>query len=73
MTLFVAPFLLILFGLAAGIGKALLLPSVHLATPHSHRHHVLALYTFVTAVVTPIAALLWGACAHFVAPGPATS
>jgi MFS family permease len=64
--LFVAPFLLISFGLAAGIGKALLLPTVHLATPHSHRHHVLALYTFVTAVVTPIAALLWGACAQVV-------
>ena len=44
----------------------MLLPTVHLATQHSHRHHVLALYTFVTAVVTPVAALLWGAIAQVV-------
>ncbi|HMG26706.1 MAG TPA: hypothetical protein VKH36_07815 [Acidimicrobiia bacterium] len=33
------------------------------SSPDSHRHHVLSLYIFVTAVATPVGALLWGAVA----------
>ena len=61
--LFVAGFLLVAFGLAASIGRTLLLTTVHVGAPDSHRHHVLSLYIFVTAAATPIGALIWGAVA----------
>jgi predicted MFS family arabinose efflux permease len=43
----------------------MLLTSVHLASPDSHRAHVISLYIFVTAVATPIGALLWGVVADW--------
>jgi DHA3 family macrolide efflux protein-like MFS transporter len=61
--LFVAGFLLIAFGLAVSMGRTLLLTCVHVASPESHRHHVLSLYIFVTAAATPVGALVWGAVA----------
>src|SRR5256885_13682519 len=36
----------------------MLLTCVHVASPDSHRAHVLSLYIFVTAAATPIGALL---------------
>ena len=68
--LFVGGFLLVLFGLAVSIGRTLLLTSVHVGSPDSHRHHVLSLYLFVTAAATPLAALLWGATADAVGIDP---
>ena len=62
--LFVAGFLLVVFGLTVSIGRTLLLTSVHVASPDSHRAHVLSLYIFVTAAATPIGALMWGATAN---------
>ncbi len=43
----------------------MLLTSVHVASPDSHRAHVLSLYIFVTSVATPIGALLWGVVADW--------
>ena len=62
--LYVAFLLLIAFGLAVSIGRTLLLTSVHVGSPDSHRAHVLSLYMFVTAAATPIGALIWGAVAN---------
>jgi MFS family permease len=61
--LFVAGALLMAFGLTVSIGRTMLLTSVHVASPDSHRAHVLSLYIFVTAAATPIGALLWGVVA----------
>jgi MFS family permease len=63
--LFVAGALLVAFGLTVSIGRTMLLTSVHLASPDSHRAHVISLYIFVTAVATPIGALLWGVVAEW--------
>jgi MFS family permease len=63
--LFVAGALLVAFGLTVSIGRTLLLTSVHVASPDSHRAHVLSLYIFVTSVATPIGALLWGVVADW--------
>lgn len=63
--LFVAGALLVAFGLTVSIGRTLLLTSVHVASPDSHRAHVLSLYIFVTAAATPIGALLWGVVADW--------
>jgi predicted MFS family arabinose efflux permease len=63
--LFVAGALLVAFGLTVSIGRTMLLTSVHLASPDSHRAHVISLYIFVTAVATPIGALLWGVVADW--------
>jgi MFS family permease len=63
--LFVAGALLVAFGLTVSIGRTLLLTSVHVASPDSHRAHVLSLYIFVTSVATPIGALLWGLVADW--------
>ncbi len=60
---FVAAFILLAFGLVVSIGRTMLLTCVHVASPDSHRHHVLSLYIFVTSVATPVGALLWGAVA----------
>ncbi|HEY4396268.1 MAG TPA: MFS transporter [Acidimicrobiia bacterium] len=68
--LFVAGFLLVAFGLTVSIGRTLLLTSVHVASPDSHRAHVLSLYIFVTAAATPIGALIWGAVANLVGIDP---
>src|SRR5206468_909248 len=57
--------LLMAFGLTISIGRTLLLTSVHVASPDSHRAHVLSLYIFVTAAATPIGALLWGVVADW--------
>jgi predicted MFS family arabinose efflux permease len=63
--LFVAGALLVAFGLTVSIGRTMLLTSVHVASPDSHRAHVLSLYIFVTSVATPIGALLWGVVADW--------
>jgi MFS family permease len=68
--LFVAGFLLVAFGLTVSIGRTLLLTSVHVASPDSHRAHVLSLYIFVTAAATPIGVLIWGAVANLVGIDP---
>jgi MFS family permease len=68
--LFVGGFLLVVFGLSVSIGRTLLLTSVHVGSPDSHRHHVLSLYLFVTAAATPLAALLWGVTADAVGIDP---
>jgi MFS family permease len=68
--LFVGGFLLVVFGLSISIGRTLLLTSVHVGSPDSHRHHVLSLYLFVTAAATPLAALLWGVTADAVGIDP---
>jgi predicted MFS family arabinose efflux permease len=68
--LFVAGFLLVVFGLTISIGRTLLLTSVHVAAPDSHRAHVLSLYIFVTAAATPIGALIWGAVANLTGIDP---
>jgi predicted MFS family arabinose efflux permease len=57
--------LLVAFGLTVSIGRTMLLTSVHVASPDSHRAHVLSLYIFVTAAATPIGALLWGVVADW--------
>ena len=61
--LFLAGFLLVAFGLVVSIGRTMLLTCVHVTSPDSHRHHLLSLYIFVTALATPVGALLWGAVA----------
>jgi predicted MFS family arabinose efflux permease len=43
---------------------------VHVASPDSHRAHILSLYIFVTAAATPIGALIWGAVANLVGIDP---
>ena len=63
--LFVAGALLVAFGLTVSIGRTMLLTCVHVASPDSHRAHVLSLYIFVTAAATPIGALLWGVVADW--------
>jgi MFS family permease len=63
--LFAAGALLVAFGLTISIGRTLLLTSVHVASPDSHRAHVLSLYIFVTSAATPIGALLWGVVADW--------
>jgi predicted MFS family arabinose efflux permease len=63
--LFVAGALLVAFGLTVSIGRTMVLTSVHVASPDTHRAHVLSLYIFVTAVATPIGALLWGVVADW--------
>ena len=63
--LFVAGALLVAFGLTVSIGRTMVLTSVHVASPDTHRAHVLSLYIFVTAVATPIGALLWGMVADW--------
>jgi MFS family permease len=63
--LFVAGALLVAFGLTVSIGRTMLLASVHVASPDSHRAHVLSLYIFVTAAATPIGALIWGLVADW--------
>jgi predicted MFS family arabinose efflux permease len=62
--LFLVGLLLIAFGLAVSVGKTLLLTSVHLGGPDSHRHHVLSLYVFVTALALPLSTLVWGMTAE---------
>jgi predicted MFS family arabinose efflux permease len=64
--LFVAGALLVAFGLTVSIGRTMLLTSVHVTSPDSHRAHVLSLYIFVTSVATPIGALLWGVMADWI-------
>jgi predicted MFS family arabinose efflux permease len=64
--LFVAGALLVAFGLTVSVGRTMLLTSVHVASPDSHRAHVLSLYIFVTAAATPIGALLWGLVADWI-------
>jgi MFS family permease len=68
--LFVAGFLLAAFGLTISVGRTLLLACVHVASPDSHRAHVLSLYIFVTAAATPIGTLFWGATANVVGINP---
>jgi MFS family permease len=68
--LYVAAVLLVAFGLSVSIGRTLLLTCVHFGAPDSHRHHVLSLYMFVTAVATPIGALVWGGIADLVGIDP---
>jgi DHA3 family macrolide efflux protein-like MFS transporter len=63
--LFVAGALLVAFGLTVSVGRTMLLTCVHVASPDSHRAHVLSLYIFVTAAATPIGALLWGLVADW--------
>jgi MFS family permease len=68
--LYVAGVLLVAFGLSVSIGRTLLLTCVHIGAPDSHRHHVLSLYMFVTAIATPIGALVWGGVADLVGIDP---
>jgi MFS family permease len=68
--LYVAGVLLVAFGLSVSIGRTLLLTCVHVRAPDSHRHHVLSLYMFVTAIATPIGALVWGGVADLVGIDP---
>jgi len=63
--LFAAGALLMAFGLTISIGRTMLLTCVHVASPDSHRAHVLSLYIFVTSAATPIGALLWGVTADW--------
>jgi MFS family permease len=68
--LYVAAVLLVAFGLSVSIGRTLLLTCVHIGAPDSHRHHVLSLYLFVTAVATPLGALVWGGIADLIGIDP---